>query len=145
MKMNISSIFWTGIVFTSSTEDIIQIRSHQIEVLLTGLKIEQLNDSAGSLLQLPTKNTLILPCTTLQSSTHVALSGLAYSAIRNKITVYLGHSVRCNSTESIMGQILIRYKQAHIQRFKFLLIIYSNVTKLKVNGGIRLQRAHDCA
>ena len=63
MKMNISSIFWTGIVFTSSTEDIIQIRSHQIEVLLTGLKIEQLNDSAGSLLQLPTKNTLILPCT----------------------------------------------------------------------------------
>ena len=75
----------------------------------------------------------------------MALSGLAYSAIRNKITVYLGHSVRCNSTESIMGQILIRYKQAHIQRFKFLLIIYSNVTKLKVNGGIRLQRAHDCA
>lgn len=110
MKMNISSIFWSGIVFTSSTEESIQIRSHQIGVLLIGLKIDQLNDSAGSLLQLPTKNILILPCTTSQWSTHVALWGLAYSAIRNKITVYLGHSVSYNSAESIMGQILVKYK-----------------------------------
>lgn len=64
MKMNISSIFWSGVVYASSTEDIIQIRSHQIEVLLIELKIDQLSDSAGSLLQLPTENILILPCTT---------------------------------------------------------------------------------
>lgn len=40
--------FLSGVVFTSSTEDSIQIRSHQIEVLLIGLKIDQLSESAGS-------------------------------------------------------------------------------------------------
>lgn len=64
--MNISSMSWSRIVFTSSTEGIIQIRSHQIEVLLIELKIDQLSDSASSLLQLPTENILILPCTTSQ-------------------------------------------------------------------------------
>lgn len=59
--MTISSIsFLSGVVFTSSTEDIIWIRSYQIEVLLIGLKIDQLSDSAGSLLRLPTENILIL-------------------------------------------------------------------------------------
>lgn len=110
--MNISSISWNGIVFTSSTDDIIQIRSHQIEVLLIGLKIDQLSDSAGSLLQFPTASILILPCTTSQWSTHVALWGLAYSAIRNKITVYLGHSVR--------------YKALRVLRVKFWLSIYKH-------------------
>lgn len=62
--MNIFSISWSEIVFTSSTEDSIQIRSHQIEVLLIELKIDQLSDSAGSLLRLSTKNILILLCST---------------------------------------------------------------------------------
>lgn len=62
--MNISSVSWSGIVFTSSTEDSIQIRSHQIEVLLIELKIDELSDSAGSLPWLPTKNILILSCST---------------------------------------------------------------------------------
>lgn len=64
--MNISSMSWSRIVFTSSTEGIIQIRSHEIEVLLIEIKIDQLSDSARSLLQLPTENILILPCTTSQ-------------------------------------------------------------------------------
>lgn len=64
--MNISSMSWSRIVFTSSTEGIIQIRSHKIEVLLIEIKIDQLSDSARSLLQLPTENILILPCTTSQ-------------------------------------------------------------------------------
>lgn len=94
MEVNISSDSLSGIIFISSTEVIIQIRSHQIEVLLIELKIDQLSDSAGSLLQLPTENILILPCNTSQWSTPVALWGLAYLAIRKNITVFLGHSVR---------------------------------------------------
>lgn len=102
-------------VFISSAEDIIQIRSHQIEVLLIGLKIDWLSDSAGSLLQLLTENILILPCTTSQWSTSLALWGLAYLVIKNKITVYLGHSVKYDNTDSIMGQILAKYTWVYSQ------------------------------
>lgn len=61
--MNISSIFffsWSAVVFPSSTEDSIQIRSYQIEVLLIGLKIDQLSESAGSFIAVATENILIL-------------------------------------------------------------------------------------